>query len=117
MVELDLFVLTPVIAGFVGIAIGFFGIYSNLKTSKAKARAALDKSVAEVKADLKDYVTLKLDAMDTKVCSVRDEMRQMHELESRAKDNRIFFTAWIQRIEDRIERLHPLKEGAPEEEK
>ena len=115
MVELDLFVLVPIIAAFVGMIVGFISIYSNLKTAKAKTRAALDKSVAEVKADLKDYVTLKLDAMDTKVCSVRDEMRQMHELESRAKDNRLFFTAWIQRIEDRIERLHPQKEGVPEE--
>ena len=108
MVELDLFVLTPVIAGFVGIAIGFFGIYSNIKTTKAKARAQLEKSIVDVKCDLKEYVRLKLDIMDTKVDSVKSEMRHSQELESRAKENREHFTKWNQRIEDKIDRLTPL---------
>ena len=108
MVELDLFVLTPVIAGFVGIAVAFIGIYQSIRTAKQKARTALDKNITEVKCDLKEFVTLKLDSMDVKIDSVKSEMRHSQELESRAKENREHFTKWNQRIEDKIDRLTPL---------
>lgn len=107
MVEFDVFVLTPFIGVLIGITVGLLGIWSNIKARSRQQREDMKASIEEVIIWTREYVHTKMDNMDVKVESVRNEMKQMHDME--AQDDRVmqFFTKWNQRIEDRIDRLHP----------
>ena len=101
-ITLDPLVIVPLIGAFVGILVGFITIYSSIKSAKQKARAALDKSIAQVKEDLKEYIDLNLEVMDIKVNSVRNEMKLESIFTGELNRRSDFFTKWVQRLEDRM---------------
>lgn len=83
MTDVFAYPLGAVIAAGLGVTISLITIWATLKRERREQKRELKAANDELRAQLREYIDIKLHS--------NDELRQ-------------FFTKWIQRVEDRIDR-------------
>lgn len=114
ILSFDPLVFIPLVGVLIGIIVGLLGIWTSIKSRSREQKDDLKDSLEQVIIWTREYVKIKAETTDTKIDSVRNEMKQMYEMEAKNDQLLQFFAKWNQRIEDRIDRLHPEVPGNPE---
>jgi len=100
----DPVVLIPLLGGLIGMAVGMVTIWNSVKTNQQKQKA--DTIAADVASEnrLKEYFDLRVRIVETEVEGLKRDLHTMDDTYTRKLEDRsAFFSAWVERIEEKIE--------------
>lgn len=100
----DPVVLIPILAGLIGMAVGLVTIWNSVKTNQQKQRADSMEADAASENRLKEYFDLRVRIVETEIEGLKRDLKTMDDTYTRKLEDRsAFFSAWVERIEEKIE--------------
>jgi len=104
LLTFDPVVLIPILGGLIGMAVGLVTIWNSVKSSQQKQRA--DSQAADIASEnrLKEYFDLRVRIVETEIEGLKRDLKTMDDTYTRKLEDRsAFFSAWVERIEEKIE--------------
>lgn len=92
-------ILITSIGSVVSTVIGFFVLWNIIRVSRRDTLLDQQKSLGDMEGRLKEHIGNKLDLVDTKIDSVRDEIKKNDASYRRELDG---FAKWIDRVERNV---------------
>jgi hypothetical protein len=99
----DPLILFPLLGGFVGMAVGLVTIWSQVKSTRSKAKADVDASNLASENRLKEFFDLKFSIFDVKMENLKDDIKIQDATYTRKLEDRSrFFMDLLDKLEKKF---------------